>query len=142
MNLVFFIILNVIIWAYTLICLSQNKKIETVVRAGNAYVVFGLYVVAGLLAFFKFRDLLSVINAISLLIAGIIFTRVKSGFGKQGIVVLGTFFPYSRMTTLDYDKYNQDIVKFEVNRRTHFVFPDDSNRKQVFKYIDLYRRNK
>lgn len=133
------ILINILVWAFILLYLFRSSRVIYECRAGNKVVIVALFFVIAILQYLNHPNTAGVITCGSLMIAGVIYTLVKSGFGEKGFYVLGRFYAYDKLSNLKIERKQERIyISFEYRKRTMYLIAKSEEENTVRELIQRY----
>ena len=133
------IVINVLVWAYVILCLYRSKGVKYECQVGAKIVIVLLFFGAGLLIYVNDIQGYGIYNFMSLGIAGLLYYLVKSGIGEEGFYVLGRLFRYKDISNLKLENLGNKIgLKFDYRHRSRYLFVKEDKVKELKKNLDQY----
>ena len=133
------ILINVLVWAYMVLCLVRSRDVVYECQAGAKFVIIVLFFGVGLLIYFNDIQGYGIYNFLSLGSAGIVYYLVKSGIGKDGFYILGRRYKYEDVSNLKIETLNQKLgVRFDYHKKSHYLFVKKEKIKELKMYLDQY----
>lgn len=137
--MILFFFINIIVWAFVLLYLYQSSKVIYECRAGNKIIIIALFFIIAITQYLNHPNTEGVITCGSLMIAGVIYSLVKSGFGTKGFYVLGRFFAYTKVNDVKLErKHNMIYISFDYKKRTKYLFAKVEDEYRIRELIQKY----
>lgn len=119
-------------WIYSIMCLIKTKNIEVKCDSGSNMAVIVLYVLAAISLVALNINAINITTGIMLIIGGIIYSLIPSGYDKDYVYLKGTKVKYSsikEMNLSERDGNSQLSISIDGKKyRTFFAKYDDKNK--------------
>lgn len=100
------LLVAVISLSYAIFYLIKGKNVKIVCSSQNKVIIFVVYALLALAVYYKNRSLIGIIASATVVISGVIYSLVPSGYDDKGIYLNGRFYPFKKITTMDFDYVN------------------------------------
>lgn len=137
------IILPIIALAYSLFYLIKGSKVKVICKPANKITIYIIYLLLGIAVLLKGINRLSIIAFVVIIISGIIYSLIPSGYDNQGIYISGRFYPYNKISSMEFDEVNGYYqLSFSYHGKYH-VLTGSSIDKEKLKYaLNIYNSRK
>lgn len=137
------LLINAIIWGAVIFFLFEGKKVRYEMNGGNGKIIVVLFTFLGLIQYIAHTDFMSMMTFISLVLSGIIYSLVPSGICKEGLMIIGRLYPYSKISQIEYvTEHGRLEVSFVYKHRTFFLFKEKEYEDEVRREIKKYQGGK
>lgn len=139
--LVIFIV--VLLWVYGLYNLYNGRKIKYPVEGDNNVAVYAIYFIMAALIFIKNFNFFGVLMSALVILSGLLYGAVPSGFSDDAIYIRGRKFLFTKIKNMEISKDSSKIrLVFEYNHRPYFLMDSDKNILNDCKNLYMKGRNK
>lgn len=133
------ILANIICWAFVLWCLINGRKIEKEVNNDNKYVPVIVFSILAILLFIRFRSLLW---SMSIVVAGVLYSVIPTGYNDDAIYIKGRKYRYKKMSEARMrEESNCYRLTFVYRHRPYFISVKKEERYILEDVIARYRRS-
>lgn len=128
-------------WIYSFFMYANARRIELECRFGNPNILVIFFIVLAVLSFINHISLLRFISFTLVILFGVFYSKVPSGFYKQGIIIQGRIYPFTKVNHFSYETNDRDdfvYINIGVGRRMYVLHIEEAYRKEVDVYRTLY----
>lgn len=137
------ILVAILSMSYTIFYLIKGKNVKVVCSSQNKIIILLVYSLLALAVFFKNRSMLGIITSAFIFLSGVVYSLVPSGYDDKGIYLNGRFYPYKKITNMEFDRVNDYYqLSFTCRGKAH-VLIGNSDEKEKLKYAQsIYNSGK
>jgi hypothetical protein len=144
-NDLIFYVLDIAILVMLVRMLNASRRVELEVKAGSTLYVaiaFFLIALAGLL---RYQGAFRWIQTAALVVMGVLYLFLKTGFSKTGIILFGQMYPYARIRNLRFND-EEHCLRFEDTKKVllhgpqHFLYYPPAQEKQIRDYLSSFMK--
>lgn len=137
------IVIAIIALAYSIFYLIKGKRVKVVCSSQNRIVIYVVYALLALAVFFKNRSMLGIAMAALIVISGIIYSLVPSGYDDKGIYLNGRFYAYRKITDMDFDQVNGYYqLSFTSRGKAHLLIGNSEDKDKLKYAKSIYDNGK
>lgn len=142
-DFILLILVNFIVWTYTIVCLVGGKGIQFECKNSSKIVTVILFVILAFLIFIRIFNIYGLLNIASFLLAAAILSIIPSGFSEEAVIISGRLYPFKKIKDLDYEtKDGKIIISFKYHNRPLILFADIQDKEMIKAYVNLYRKRR
>ena len=128
-------------------CHSQSDFTLLFYPDGDAFptgwIITAFFVVIGIIRLFQNHSLFSIVQTVLIVLLGVLYSQMRSGFSDQGIVLLGNLYTWDRITQADVteaEETREIKVEFTVKKVSRFVYFSTAQRDAVEAMLTRYEQ--
>ena len=126
---IFLIIIMASVWAYVAFCLINGRSIKQELQSGKRYSGLILFVIMALLLFIKNH---SIVYTAFIILAGLVYNAIPSGYSEKAIYIKGRRFPYRRISNIEAkDEGSNYRLTFVYNGKAYYVLIDINDKRII-----------
>lgn len=134
--MIFIAILNIALWAYIALLIVRSRHVEVECIMRYKIVVSVIFLIYGIVQYMININAYTLITLLSFTAAAILYYILPSGLTKEGIVITGKAYQYTKMRNVSvYDEHKELTIEFEYNRRTYFLYSKLEEEETIRKYL-------
>ena len=137
------VIINLILLFYFTRMAIHSRQVTG--KLGPTWIITVFFVVIGIIRLFQNHSLFSIIQTVLIVLLGVLYSQMRSGFSDQGIVLLGNLYTWDRITQADVTdtEETQEIkVEFTVKKVSRFVYFTTAQRDAVEAMLTRYEQER
>ena len=136
-------VVAIIALAYSVFYLIRGKKVKVVCSSQNRVIIYAVYVLLAIAVFYKNRSTLGIAMAAIIVISGIIYSLVPSGYDEKGIYLNGRFYAYKRITEMEFDEVNGYYqLSFTSRGKAHLLIGNSEDKEKLKYAKSIYDQGK
>ena len=95
------VIVNLILLFYFTRMAIHSRQVQVAGKLGPTWIITVFFVGIGIIRLFQNHSLFSIIQTVLIVLLGVLYSQMRSGFSDQGIVLLGNLYTWDRITQAD-----------------------------------------
>ena len=139
------VIVNLILLFYFTRMAIHSRQVKVAGKLGPTWIITVFFVGIGIIRLFQNHSLFSIIQTVLIVLLGVLYSQMRSGFSDQGIVLLGNLYTWDRITQADVTdtEETQEIkVEFTVKKVSRFVYFTTAQRDAVEEMLTRYEQER
>ena len=129
--------------AYSIYYLIRGKEVKIVCRGSNKIIIYIIYLILSALVIYKNTNRLGIITAAIIIISGILYNLVPSGYNDKGIYLRGKFFSFKKMAEMSFDYVNDYYqLSFSYHGKSHVLLADKEDKEKLKGAYSIYKNIK
>ena len=139
------VIVNLILLFYFTRMAIHSRQVLVAGKLGPTWIITVFFVGIGIIRLFQNHSLFSIIQTVLIVLLGVLYSQMRSGFSDQGIVLLGNLYTWDRITQADVTdtEETQEIkVEFTVKKVSRFVYFTTAQRDAVEAMLTRYEQER
>ena len=139
------VIVNLILLFYFTRMAIHSRQVQVAGKLGSMWIITVFFVGIGIIRLFQNHSLFSIIQTVLIVLLGVLYSQMRSGFSDQGIVLLGNLYTWDRITQADVTdtEETQEIkVEFTVKKVSRFVYFTTAQRDAVEAMLTRYEQER
>lgn len=139
------VIVNLILLFYFTRMAIHSRQVQVAGKLGSTWIITVFFVGIGIIRLFQNHSLFSIIQTVLIVLLGVLYSQMRSGFSDQGIVLLGNLYTWDRITQADVTdtEETQEIkVEFTVKKVSRFVYFTTAQRDAVEAMLTRYEQER
>ena len=129
------VIVNLILLFYFTRMAIHSRQVQVAGKLGPTWII----------TVFQNHSLFSIIQTVLIVLLGVLYSQMRSGFSDQGIVLLGNLYTWDRITQADVTdtEETQEIkVEFTVKKVSRFVYFTTAQRDEIEAMLTRYEQER
>ena len=123
----------------------HSRQVQVAGKLGPTWIITVFFVGIGIIRLFQNHSLFSIIQTVLIVLLGVLYSQMRSGFSDQGIVLLGNLYTWDRITQADVPdtEETQEIkVEFTVKKVSRFVYFTTAQRDEIEAMLTRYEQER
>ena len=137
------VIVNLILLFYFTRMAMHSRQVQVPGKLGPTWIITAFFVVIGIIRLFQNHSLFSIVQTVLIVLLGVLYSQMRSGFSDQGIVLLGNLYTWDRITQADVteaEETREIKVEFTVKKVSRFVYFSTAQRDAVEATLTRYEQ--
>lgn len=136
-----FYLLDIAALAVVIKLVLNSMKIKVHSDVGSNKIVTVIFIIFAAFLFFTGQGTFNTIQCFVVIMIGIAYLSIRSGFMEDGIVLMGRLYKGAFIKGLELEKDGETYrVSFNYKKRKHFLYLTESNAKQAKEYMQLLQK--
>lgn len=139
------IVVNIILLCYLVRMTLNSVKVKVPGKVGPVWIIAVFFFIVGILRLLQGISLFSIFQTVLIIAVGVLYSRMKSGFSDQGLVLLGILYPWDKIQRAEMEKIEETSeikVDFTVKKVSRFVYFAPDQEEAVDQMLTLYEQDK
>ena len=139
------VVVHMILLFYFTRMAIHSRQVQVAGKLGPTWIITVFFVGIGIIRLFQNHSLFSIIQTVLIVLLGVLYSQMRSGFSDQGIVLLGNLYTWDRITQADVTdtEETQEIkVEFTVKKVSRFVYFTTAQRDEVEAMLTRYEQER
>ncbi|GEM_PF-4942411 len=116
---------DIICWAFVIYCLFSGRKAKNLLPSGSSTAVIITFVILGGLLVYRFyptMGMYSLVHCAIIVLAGVVYSSIPSGYDDEGIYIRGRKYWYKKMTSMEVNEEKKCYrMTFVYRKRPYFT---------------------
>lgn len=139
----FCIAASLITFIFSIFYLVKGRKVKIICNGSNKIVIYIVYIFLALCVFIKNANRIGVICSVIIVISGVIYSLVPSGYDENGIYLNGRLFRYNKISQMEFDYVNDYYqLSFTCSGKTHTLISNSNDKEKLKGALSLYNEQK
>ena len=135
------VIVNLILLFYFTRMAIHSRQVQVAGKLGPTWIITVFFVGIGIIRLFQNHSLFSIIQTVLIVLLGVLYSQMRSGFSDQGIVLLGNLYTWDRITQADVTD-TEIKVEFTVKKVSRFVYFTTAQRDEIEAMLTRYEQER
>ena len=139
------VIVNLILLFYFTRMAIHSRQVQVAGKLGPTWIITVFFVGIGIIRLFQNHSLFSIIQTVLIVLLGVLYSQMRSGFSDQGIVLLGNLYTWDRITQADVteaEETREIKVEFKVKKVSRFVYFTTAQRDEIEAMLTRYEQER
>lgn len=132
--------LNLVLFAYLLYMYINTRKIVVSGYIGSTKFIAIVFIVFAFIPLFTNMDIFTIIRSVLIATVGIMYSLLKSGISNEGFVIMGTLYPWRKISNIEKDKKEKYRVGFYIKRMYRYIEFKVEEKEQIDAILNKYQR--
>lgn len=135
--------IQILTLAFSIYYLIRGKQIKIVCKGGNKVAICVIYVLLAILILIKEFKKINIITACIVMLSGIIYSLVPSGYDEKGVYLSGRLYPYEKISDMEFDYVNGYYqLAFTYKGKSHVLLANPDDKEKLKGALYFYNNSK
>ncbi len=136
-----FYLLDIVVLGIVIKLILNSMKIKVHSDVGSNKIATILFVAFAAFLYFTGNSVFNTIQSVVVLMIGLAYLNIRSGFVDDGIVLMGKLYKGQFIRNLELEKDGEAYrVSFKYKKKQHFLYLTESNAKQAKEIMQNLQR--
>lgn len=139
------VIVNLILLFYFTRMALHSRQVQVAGKLGPTWIITVFFIVIGIIRLFQEHSVFSIVQTVLIVLLGVLYSQMRSGFSGRGIVLLGNLYTWDRITqadVIDAEETQEIKVEFTVKKVSRFIYFSTAQREAVEAMLTRYEQER